>query len=113
MADYFTEFSDVLAHLTTEEEAWLRHELEYVHVFDDNEYADDELPENLDPDKADWSGYRLWRNCKEDDGDMLGFEHEFGDTTEWDVYLCMYAADGGDPEHTACLVQKFLKCFPP
>jgi hypothetical protein len=113
MADYYTQFSEVLSHLTADEEAWLRQQLAHVHVFGDKEYADDELPGNLDPDKADWSGFRAWRDREDLDGDTLGFEYRFDSNGEWGCYLWMYAEESGEPESVAQLVQKFLGRFCP
>ena len=116
MANNYLEFSEVLTHLGNDEEAWLRQQMEHVVVFGDQEYLDGEVPKDLDPDDADWSGVRAWRNLETDDPEWLGFECEFGDGDKWDDWgrhLWIYAEENGDPERVACLVQQFLRhCRP-
>jgi len=69
MADYYCEFSEVLTHLTPEETAWLRSQLEIVYVLDGEEGAD--------PDAATWIGCRAYRDMEDYDsalGDEPGFQ---------------------------------------
>jgi len=120
MTNNYLEFSEVLPHLTAEEERWLREQLESVCVFGDREYAQDELPSDLDAADADWSGCRAWRDLEghdPDDGEMIGFECEFHadqDTPDgWGRHLWLHAEEGADLERIAHLVQKFLKHFRP
>jgi hypothetical protein len=70
--------------------------MEHVVVFGDQEYLDGEVPKDLDPDVADWSGVRAWRNLETDDPEWLGFECEFGDgdkRDDWGRHLWIYAEE--------------------
>jgi hypothetical protein len=117
VANNYLEFSEVLTHLNPAEETWLRQQMEHVVVFGDQEYLDGEVPKDLDPDVADWSGVRAWRNLDDIEyPDEQGFEHEFDDGSEWDDWgrhLWLYAEESGEPQHVARLVQQFLRhCRP-
>jgi hypothetical protein len=119
MADYFTQFSEVVPNLTAEEEAWLRRQLEVVHVFGDRSFTEEELPDGLKVADADWSGHRLFlkpEGCDaEEDGNRI-CEYEFQDDdrpARWGRHLWLYTEESGDPESVADLVQKFLKRFRP
>src|SRR3972149_6368443 len=61
MANNYLEFSEVIPHLTAEEEAWLRSQLQCVYVFGSQEFTEDELPSGLHGEDADWYGCRAWR----------------------------------------------------
>jgi len=120
MADNFLSFSEVIPNLAPEEEAWLRKQLEVVYVFGDREYAEDELPAELDAADADWSGCRAWRDLEDydpDDGETVGFQyafHEDHDTPDgWGRHLWVYTEEWGSPGRAAHLVRKFLKDFRP
>lgn len=120
MADSCLEFSEILPHITVEEEAWLRAQLEIVYVFGDQEYPEGNLPEELDPAEADWYGCRAWRDledCDPDEGDPVGFaweSHDDRDTPEsWGRHVWFHAEQYGDPWRVAHLVQKFLRQFRP
>lgn len=120
MANNYLSFSEVIPHLTPDEEAWLRKQLETVHVFGDREYAEDEVPQDLDPANADWSGCRAWRDLDDydpEDGEPVGFQWEFHDDHDtpdgWDRHLWLYTEEWGNPSRVAHLVQKFLKDFRP
>ena len=58
MANHYLQFSEVLPHLTEEEERWLRHQLEIVSVIGDKEYVKADVPDNLNPADAEWEGGR-------------------------------------------------------
>ena len=116
MADYYLQFSEVIDHLSTDEEAWLCRQLEYIFVFGDQEYGEDNLPAGLDPDDADWEGIRAWRNHDDiEDSEDVGFDYAFGDdrSGDWGRQLWLYRQESGDVERVACLVQQFLKQFRP
>jgi hypothetical protein len=116
MANNYLQFSEVIPHLTRDEEAWLRQQLEEIYVFGDCEYASDQILKDLSLADADWSGFRLWRNTEADDPDWLGFDWEFRDGDEWDDYgrhLWLYTEESGEPAHVAHLVQTFLRRFRP
>ena len=117
MANDYLQFSEVLTHLTAEEEAWLQQQLTHIYVFGDKENTEEEMPENLNPDAADWSGLRLWRNVDDIDyPDDTGFQYEFDDGDKWDDWgrhLWLYAEEYGEPTAVAHLIQQFLKRFRP
>lgn len=115
MANYYTQFSEVLTRLTDEEEIWLRQQLAYIFVFGDAEYTEDELPGDLDSRNADWSGYRLWRGVEDADPDVLELDYEFRDDSpdEWGRHLWIFTEETGDPATVAYLVQQFLQRFRP
>jgi hypothetical protein len=86
MANNYLDFSEVIANLAPEEESWLSSQLATVHVFGDREYTEDQIPEDLDPCEADWTGCRAYRDvpgCAEYAKDMdmegPGFEYVFDD----------------------------------
>jgi hypothetical protein len=91
--------------------------LEYIYVFGDRDYVEEEIPDNLDGNKADWFGFRAWRGCEDfraDDCDTLDFDYEFDDDdTDWGHHLWIYVEESGDPARPAQLVQKFLRRFRP
>ena len=119
MANNYTQFSEVLSHLTADEEAWLRRQLEVVHVFGDHEYADGELPDGLKIADADWSGHRLWRGpdgFDPEDAERDAFQYEFcddGRSGSGGRYVWFYVDETGDPEPVVHLVHRFLKQFRP
>ena len=94
-----------------------RKRMECVYVFGDGEFAEDELPSDLDAADADWYGCRAWQDLEgyEPDGsECVGFEYEFNDDDEsdgWGRHLWLYAKEGGDLERIAHLVQKYLRQF--
>jgi hypothetical protein len=117
VADNYLQFSEVITHLTPDEETWLQQQFEVIHVFGDREYLEGELPEGLSLDDADWSGVRAWRNLDDIEyPDETGFGHEFDDGDEWNDwgrYLWLYAEEDGDPERVARFVQMFVRRFRP
>ena len=93
------QFSEVIPRLTPEEEQWLREQLEVVYVFGGKEYREAELPEEMNPDQAQFRGCRAFRDL-EDFGGETDFSYEF-DTAEnepedWGRHLWLYAEDSGD-----------------
>ena len=119
MADNYLNFSEVIPQLSEQEAQWLQDQLQVVYVFGDREYAESEVPEDLDPHKADWIGCRAYRDlpgCEPDDAENVGFEYEFsGDDKDedWGRYVWLYAEEWADLERVAHLVQKFLEQFRP
>ena len=118
MADNYLQFSEVVANLTEQEEAWLKDQLQPVRAFGEKEYPEDAVPADLADTDADWSGVRFLRDKPDHDAqwDALGFEHGFHedhDTGGWGRHLWLYAEDWGDASNVAWLVQKFLKQFRP
>ncbi len=81
-ANNYLQFSEVIPHLTPDEETWLQQQLAVISVFGDQEYLEDDLPDGLNPDDADWSGVRAWRNLE---------TRSFSDTYS---RLCEWMSDG-------------------
>jgi hypothetical protein len=118
VADNYLQFSEVVANLTEQEEAWLKDQLQPVRAFGEKEYPEDAVPADLADTDADWSGVRFLRDKPDHDAqwDALGFEHGFHedhDTGGWGRHLWLYAEVWGDASNVAWLVQKFLKQFRP
>jgi hypothetical protein len=117
MADYYLEYSQVLAHLSNEEFDWLTQQLEFVHAFDGREFAADSMSAGLDPEQAEWSGYRFYRDYEDDlpDAHDAGFCFELIEREDSDFgrHLWVYADDHGDLGPLAHLVQKILRRFRP
>jgi hypothetical protein len=118
MANSYLQFSQVIPHLTQDEETWLRRQLERVHVFGEREYTEEELPKDLDRQDADWIGFRGWRDAEAEmqDDVFVGFQHEFHDGDDrdrWDRYLWVFAEENGNPDALVHLVCKFLRQFRP
>ena len=119
MADHYVEFSEVIPHLTEEEAAWLRQQLEVVCVFEDREYVEDTLPDGLSRKDADWTGCRVYRsmeNYDSDFGENAGFEYAFSEDDkddEWGRHLWLYCEENGPVDRAAHLAQKFLGRFRP
>ena len=114
MADHLL-FSEVISNLTGEEEAWLRSQLVHVVVVNGREYPSTEMPEYLGRQDVEWWGYRGWRDDLEysfqEEGE-LGFGYRFQDDG-CGRHLSFFAANHGEPEQVAHLVQKFLCRFRP
>jgi hypothetical protein len=120
MANNYLEFSEVLPHLTDDEEAWLRSQLEIVSVVGDRQYAEGEVPNDLDGAGDEWCGCRAWRDLEgfdPDDDEPIGFEYEFHEDHNtpdgWGRHLWLHAEESGSPQRVAHLVQKFLRQFRP
>jgi hypothetical protein len=118
VADNYLEFSEVIANLTEPEEAWLKEQLQPIHVFGDKEYPEDAVPAGLADKDADWTGVRFLRDKGDYDPqcDVLGFEFSFHDDRDpggWGRHLWVYEEESGWPDNFAWLVQKFLKKFRP
>lgn len=112
MAESYVQFSEVLAPLTDAEANWLRRQLAPVYVFGDRAFSEDDLPEDLTPDKADRICARAFRDLDNDD-EELGFGYEFRSDPELGQHLWLYADESGCPDLVAYLVQKFLRQFRP
>jgi len=118
MANHYLQFSEVLPHLTGDEERWLRQQLEVVSLFGDQEYVKDSVPAGLDPAEAAWTGCRAYQDLdgyEPDFGEEAGFSYRFSDDPhgEWGRHLWLYTDESGDLERLAHLVQKFLRAFRP
>ncbi|NQT37235.1 MAG: hypothetical protein HQ581_07085, partial [Planctomycetes bacterium] len=119
MAEHYVEFSEVIPHLTEEEAAWLRRQLEVVCVFGDQEYTEDALPDDLNRKDAEWTGCRAYRSMEDYDpdfGEDAGFEYAFSEDDkddEWGRHLWLYCEENGAADRAAHLVQKFLGQFRP
>ena len=128
MADSYVEFSEVLSHLQPEEEAWLREQLEVIHLVGEREYTKENLPPGHDPAKSDWCGPRMFRGDADfndeftsgfdPDLDQPGFEWRFedprpGDFQDWGRHLWLFCEEHGAPWRVAELVQRFLARFRP
>lgn len=119
MADNYLEFSEVIPRLTTEEEAWLKSQLEQVCVIDGVEYPADAVPEELQGQETQWLGCRAYRDMDDYDADFgegVGFECGFhGDDSwgDWCRHAWLHAVEYADLDRVAHLVRKFLKKFRP
>jgi predicted transcriptional regulator len=94
--------------------------LDIVSVFGDREYAEGEVPDDLNGDDGEWYGCRAWRDLERydpDDGEPVGFAYQFHDDHDtpdgWGRHLWLYTEEWGSPERVAHLVQKFLRQFRP
>ncbi len=74
MADDYLDFSEVLSHLTTEEKAWLKSQLEQVCVVAGVEYPANDVPEELQGQESAWLGCRAYRDMDEPDSFRLAVE---------------------------------------
>ena len=120
MANNYLEFSEVLPHLTADEEAWLKSQLEQVCVIDGVEYPVDDVPEGLRGKETEWLGCRAYRDLKgydADFGEEAGFEWEFCDdddsSSDWGRHLWLHAVEYAELDRLAYLIHKFLKEFRP
>jgi hypothetical protein len=118
VADNYLQFSEVVANLTEQEEAWLKDQLESIRVFGEKEYLEEAVPAELADKEADWSGVRFLRGKPDHDAewDALGFEFDFHDDPDkggWGRHLWLYSEVWGDVSNVGWLVQKFLKQFRP
>jgi hypothetical protein len=116
MANNYLEFSAVIERLTAEEEAWLKEQLQPIHVFGEKECPEDAIPAELAETEADWTGARFLRDKEDCDPqwDDRGFEYAFhddADTNGWGRHLWFYTEEWGDPSNVAWLMQKFLRKF--
>jgi hypothetical protein len=118
MANNYLQFSEVIPHLTIEEERWLAAQLEIIHVYDGKEYLATDLPEALAAARPEWCGCRAYRDLDGFDPEMAegaGFDYEFDTDSSsydnWGRHLWVYAEEYGDLELLAHLVQQFLKRF--
>jgi hypothetical protein len=119
VANYYTQFSEVIPQLTVDEERWLKHQLEIVYVFNGREYCKREVPEGTNPDDAQFIGCRAFRDLEDYDSSVedAGFSYQF-ETDEdrpggWGRHLWICADECGELDWIAHLVQKFLKQFRP
>jgi hypothetical protein len=121
MADHFTEFSEVIPHLTPDEEAWLRDQLQVIQVFDGQEYPAGNLPAHLAARDPDWQGCRFLRDIEDADectDGWAGFSHELADDGDrtpggWGRHLWLHSDEGVSLDRVVHLVQKFLARFRP
>ncbi len=124
MANNYLNFSEVIANLTEPEEAWLKEQLQPICLFGDREYPADEdgypvgNPEEVARQDPDWVIPQFLRDHRDDLADNAqGFGAEFHDDHDsedgWGRHLWLYAEEGGEPDHVAWLIQKFLKEFRP
>jgi len=114
MADNYLEFSEELSELSEEEQNWLKHQLELVYVFGDDELSEqDEHPDGRSP---DWTGCRAFRDMSDYDPDYhegAGFCFSFNEDERCGRRLWIYSEHYARVEQVAHLVQKFLKQFRP
>ena len=118
MANHYLQFSEVLPHLSEEEEHWLRHQLEFVLVFGDREYCKDDLPEKRNATDAEWAGCRAHRDMdgyESDFDESAGFDCCFSDDAhgDWGRHLWLHTEECGCVDRVAHLIQKFLHEFRP
>jgi hypothetical protein len=122
MAENWLQFSEVISQLTPNEESWLRTQLQWIAVQDGREIEVDDqgLDGAVD---GQWVGPRFLRDYEDEAEDYdpscgeLGFQFDFHDDHDtpdgWGRHLWLYAEDGGEPNHAAWLVRKFLRRFRP
>lgn len=128
MADNWLQFSEVIPHVTADEEAWINEQLEAVAIVDGKEYpyelGDDEIKignELVKAEKAEFAGCRAYRDMEGYDfgqyGYEIGFQYEFLDDHDepdgWGRHMWLYADEGAELDLVAHLVQKFLRAFRP
>lgn len=119
MADYNLDFSEVVSKLTRPEEAWLKHQLETIYVFGDQEYTTEKVPEALDLATADWHGCRNHRDLPgldeydHDVGFCFEFQGDRRDRKGWGRHLWLFSEGNAELERLGHLVQKFLRKFRP
>jgi hypothetical protein len=117
LADYFLEFSQVIAQLSEEEFDWIGRQLEVVYLFGDEEFPADNVPAERDMDHADWSGYRFFQDYAQEVADRhdagFCFQRLDGDGSALGRHVWVYANEQGELGPLAHLVQKFLRCFRP
>jgi len=115
MSDTYFHFSEVVQHITAEEEAWLRKQLEWVAV---HKGSIIELEDGEDPDDAEWIGQRFLLDLEDDDLEdrTCEFGFEFcDDDSPWGRHLWLYGntTDYQGPLGAAWLIHLFLKKFRP
>ncbi len=121
MANYFTQFSEVIPLLKPHEEAWLRDQLQLIHVVDGQEYPSGNVPPHLASREPDWQGCRFLRDIEDADKydhGCAGFGHEFADDDDgtpdgWGRHLWLHDDEGASVDCVVHLVQKFLRQFRP
>ena len=120
MADYFTEFSEVIPQLKADEEAWLRDQLQMIHVVSGREYTTSSIPVDLAGREPEWQGRRFLRDIEHPEDcaeDWPGFAHEFRDDEDtadgWGRHLWLHDDEGARLDCVVHLVQKFLRRFRP
>ena len=120
MANNYLEFSEVIPHLTCEEQAWLYDQLEEILVIDGVEYSANEIPEELQGVEPQWSGCLAYRDMQDYDADFgegAGFEWEFFDGDDSPSSrgrrLWLYAIESAALDRLAHLIRKFLAKFRP
>ncbi len=115
MADTYFMFSEVVPHLTSEEEAWLRSQLQLIAVRNGKEIEIDDV--NCEAAEcAEWIGERYLRDNKHYDPDLDNFAFDFefcDDDSPWGRHLWVYSEKDDGQMGAASLVQKFLKKFRP
>jgi hypothetical protein len=97
MADHSTRFSEVVAHLSAAEEAWIRAQLDAAAIKDETRRA-----------------ALAWQP----EDDVLAFNWEVHDDPSagdesWGRHLWLYAAESGSPLEASRFVRAFLKQFRP
>ena len=118
MADNYVQFSEVLAHLTDAEVAWLRDQLQPVVIIHDQELPADSPAVTVAEHEATWRGPRFLLGCDDESGwgDEPEFSYEFSlhePQGQWGRHLWIYSQEYGNVDQVAQLVQKFLRQFRP
>ena len=118
MADNYLEFSEVIPQLASDEAAWLDDQLRSIAVIDAVVYRLDEVPDELDAQKATYRGPKFLLNAKHID--IWGDEPDFSFAFQQDQHnghrsrqLWIYSDSYGCLDQVAVLVQKFLRKFRP
>ncbi len=116
MADYYTEFSEVIPNLTGEERDWLADQLQVVKVYDGKEYPEGQVPESLVASEPDWHGCRAYRDMDDydsDSGPEPHFDYDFDRNDHHGRDFWVGTTEYGRVDCVGHLVQKFLKRFRP
>jgi len=116
MADYYTEFSEVIPNLTGEEQDWLADQLRVVQVYGGKEYLEDQVPESLADVEPDWHGCRAYRDMDDydpDSGPEPHFDYAFDRNDNHGRDFWVGTTEYGRVDCVGHLVQKFLKKFRP
>jgi hypothetical protein len=117
VANNYTEFSEVIENLTSEEAEWLRHQLVVVCRYGDVTLEEDDIPAEREHDTPDWEGCRIYLTMEDYDrdyGEDAGFEYVISQPDDVaPVSMWIYSEESGNTDRVAHVIQMFLKQFRP